>query len=151
METQLSVTEQAAFERLTKGGVNYREALVLAQMLTDVQIGAGFSPLVRGVNTVAVSGAAQTIPDPSAGKSINRVTLSVSCAFTFPAAAAGKSFILELTQGTGGSFTATWPTVRWAGGTAPTLSTAAGKIDALEFWCTDGTHWNGRVLGLDLH
>lgn len=146
----LSTAEKAAFDRLVKGGVNYKEALVLAQMLTDVQVGAGFAPLVRGVNTVATSGAAQTIPDPSAGASVNRVTLSVNCVFTFPTAAAGKSFLLELTQGTGGSFTATWPSVRWAAGTAPTLSTAAGKIDDLEFWCTDGAHWNGRVLGLDL-
>jgi hypothetical protein len=51
-----------------------------------------------------------------------------------------------LVQGTGGGFTATWPTsgvsVKWVGGTAPVLSTAAGAIDIVSFYY-NGTNYYG--------
>ncbi len=104
----------------------------------------------EAVNVVAASGAAETIPDVTVA-TINVVTLDANCTFTFPTAAAGKSFRLVLVQGGIGSFLATWPgTVDWVGGAAPTLSTAAGKVDYLQFICADGTNWAGFVTGLDL-
>ncbi len=104
----------------------------------------------EAVNTVATSGAAQTIPDVTTA-TINRITLTANCTFTFPTAGAGKSFTLVLVQGGAGSFLATWPgTAKWAGAVAPTLSTAVGKIDYLSFVCTDGTNWAGFVAGLDM-
>lgn len=56
-----------------------------------------------------------------------------------------SSFILDLTNG--GAFTVTWfAGVKWAGGTAPTL-TASGR-DVLGFFTDDGgTTWAGFVLG----
>lgn len=58
------------------------------------------------------------------------------------------SFILDLTNG--GSATITWWSgVKWAGGTAPTL-TAAGR-DVLGFFTHDGgTTWTGLMLGKDV-
>ena len=57
------------------------------------------------------------------------------------------AFTLELTNG--GSQVQTWPTsVKWAGGTAPTL-TAAG-VDILTFYTRDGgTIWRGFASALD--
>jgi hypothetical protein len=103
--------------------------------------------LVETVNTVAAAGAAQTLPDvPTA--TINRLTLTAACTVSFPTAAAGKSFTLVLAQDATGGRTVTWPgTVKWAGGTAPTLTAAAGKVDVFTFVCADGTNWLGFTAG----
>jgi hypothetical protein len=106
---------------------------------------------IERVNTVAASGAAQTIPAPTVA-TISRITLTANCTLTFPTATAGSSFTLVLVQDGTGSRTVTWPAsiMKWVGGTAPTLSTGAGKIDYLSFVCTDGTNWAGFVSGLDV-
>jgi hypothetical protein len=105
------------------------------------------APIQEAVNTVAHSGAAQTIPDV-AHETINSITLTADCALTFPAAAAGKSFLLALIQDATGGRTVTWPAVaKWAGGTAPSLTAAAGATDLISFICTDGTNWLGVVAG----
>lgn len=72
-------------------------------------------------------------------------TLTVSNA---PTTGTAQSFILDLTNG--GSATITWwANTKWAGGTAPTL-TSAGR-DVLGFFTHDGgTTWNGLVLGKDV-
>lgn len=77
-------------------------------------------------------------------------TISSTTAFTVsnvPASGTTASFILELTNG--GAFTVNWwAGVKWAGGTAPTL-TAAG-VDILGFYTHDGgTTWRGLVLAKD--
>lgn len=108
------------------------------------------APLLEKVNTVAAAGATNTIPAPSTA-TMHNVTLTANCTFTFPTATAGRSFTLALTQGGSGSYTVTWPAaVKWAGGTAPTLSTSVGKVDYLKFVCVDGATWAGRTLGLDV-
>lgn len=65
-----------------------------------------------------------------------------------PATGTAASFILEMTNG--GFATITWWSgMKWAGGTAPTL-TASGK-DILGFYTYDGgTTWNGLVLAKDV-
>jgi hypothetical protein len=91
-----------------------------------------------------------TIPAPtSAG--IHDLTLSASCTFTFPTPTPGQSFTLLIRQGSGGQLI-TWPAntiVKWDGGVAPTLSTAAAAIDILGFFCV-GTIWFGFVSGQDM-
>ena len=77
-------------------------------------------------------------------------TISGTTTFTVsnvPASGTTASFILELTNG--GSATVNWFSgVKWAGGTAPTL-TAAG-VDILGFYSHDGgTTWRGLVLAKD--
>lgn len=112
-------------------------------------LGAGSANL-EVVRTVAASGAAQTIPAPSAA-GINRITLTANCTLTFPTATAGASFTLTLVQDGTGSRTITWPgSVKWANGVAPTLSTGAGKVDRLSFLCDDGSTWAGFVSALDM-
>jgi hypothetical protein len=99
---------------------------------------------------VAASGTAQTIPDPTTGV-LNVITLTGNCTFTFPTAVQGNKIVLKLIQDGTGSRLATWPAaVKWAGATAPTLSTGAGKGDDFSFDCIDGTTWVGRTIGLDV-
>jgi hypothetical protein len=58
--------------------------------------------------------------------------------------AAGKRYTLRVLQDATGSRTITWNSAfKWAGGSAPTLTTAANATDVLEFFC-DGT----RMLGV---
>jgi hypothetical protein len=73
------------------------------------------------------------------------ITLTGICTVTMPSAVAGKSFILLLKTGAGG-YTVTWTTVKWPGGTAPTLTATASKMDILSFF-SDGTNWYGIVAG----
>ena len=80
---------------------------------------------------------------------LHRITLTASCTFTFPAAVAGKSFTVILTQDATGSRLATWPAaVVWSGGTAPTLTTTAAKRDIVSF-VSDGTSFFGFTAGLN--
>jgi len=73
------------------------------------------------------------------------ITLTGTCTITMPTATAGKSFMLLLKTGAG-SYTVTWTTVQWPGGTAPTLTATASKMDKFVF-TSDGTNWYGSVAG----
>lgn len=72
-------------------------------------------------------------------------TLTVS---NIPTSGTATSLILDLTNGGSAAIT-WWSGVKWAGGTAPTL-TAAGR-DVLGFFTHDnGTTWTGLLLGKDV-
>lgn len=69
--------------------------------------------------------------------------------FTFPTPTAGLQFTLLLNQDGTGTRLATWPaSVRWSGGTAPTLTTTASRTDVVSFLGV-GTYWLGFVGGLN--
>jgi hypothetical protein len=74
------------------------------------------------------------------------ITLTGNATITMPTATSGKSFIMYLKQDATGSRTVTWSTVKWAGGTAPTITSTASKQDILSFFA-DGTNWYGVVVG----
>ena len=102
---------------------------------------------VRETVTVANTGTAYTVANTAA--SILDLTLTGNCVLTYPAPSGGGQFTLLLKQDATGSRTVTWPsTVRWAGGTAPTLTATAGKTDVVAF-LSDGTYWLGFVGGLN--
>jgi hypothetical protein len=77
--------------------------------------------------------------------SIQNLTLTGICTITMPTATAGRSFIIYLRTGAGG-YTVTWSTVKWSGGTAPTLTATASKMDIFSFF-SDGTNWYGVTVG----
>ena len=79
--------------------------------------------------------------------SLQILTLTGNCTFTFPSVSNGKSFTLILKQDGTGSRTVTWPsTVKWPGGTAPTITSTASKLDKYIF-TSDGTNWYGSNAG----
>lgn len=60
----------------------------------------------------------------------------------------GGSLTFIITQGTGGSKTMTWgSSFKWAGGTAPTLSTPTGSIDIVSVVKPTGSTWYGFLGG----
>jgi len=95
----------------------------------------------EGVLTIGNSGTAQTISLTNG--TLQTCTLTGNCTFTMPTVSAGKSFTLILSTGAG-SFTGTFTGVKWASGTAPTITTTATRWDILTF-VSDGTYWYGSV------
>ena len=94
---------------------------------------------------VANSGATYTID--LANGTVQFITLTDDCTFTFPTATAGKSFSLFLIQDGTGSRTVTWPaSVKWPYSLDPTLTTTATKVDRFTF-TADGTNWYGASAG----
>ena len=90
------------------------------------------------VNTVAASGATETLP---ATHPAHDVTMDEDCTFTFGAPTAGHTFLLKLS----GAFTPTFPAeVVWDGGTAPTYASPS----VYGFTTLDGgTTWYGSLVG----
>lgn len=63
----------------------------------------------------------------------------------------GQKFIVDITQDSVGSRTVTWfTTIKWAGGSAPTLTTTANKRDVLGFIVTGSGTYDGFVIGQNL-
>ena len=72
-------------------------------------------------------------------------TLTANCTYTFTAPAGPCNLLLKVIQDATGSRTVTWPaSVKWAGGAAPTLTTAANAIDIVSFYY-DGTNYFGQA------
>jgi hypothetical protein len=74
------------------------------------------------------------------------ITLTGNATITMPTATSGKSFIMFLKQDGTGSRTVTWSTVKWPGGTAPTVTSTASRQDIYSFFA-DGTNWYGVNVG----
>ena len=102
-------------------------------------------------NAIGSTGGGTQDIDLTLGNSVTATVDTSTTTFTFSNPTATDEmcgFVLTLTNG--GSQTVNWPaSVKWAGGTAPTL-TAAG-VDSLVFYTVDGgTIWNGFISGADL-
>ena len=84
-------------------------------------------------------------------------TLTANCTFTMPSGSTlqpGSSLTLILTQDGTGSRTGAFTSVKWAGGTAPTLTTTASTgVDIITFTTFNGGAspvWYGFVAGADM-
>lgn len=87
--------------------------------------------------------------DMSAGNT-HKVTLGGARALAVTNVSSGQCFILHLKQDGTGSRTVTWFSgIIWAGGSAPTLTTTAGKIDSFGFQY-DGTNYYGYIIGQNI-
>ena len=114
---------------------------VAASKLTGTLALARLPVTVEKSSAVGNSGTATTLSLSSA--SVQTVTLNGNCTFTMPTATAGASLTVILTQG--GSNTATFTSVKWPSGAAPTITTGANKVDVLTF-VSDGTNWYGVAV-----
>lgn len=116
------------------------------QTLTNKTIEAG--TFTNGyTEEVATANTSTAYTIDLANGSVQVLTLTGNCTFTFPTATAGKGFILLLKQDATGSRTATWPAaVKWPAGTAPTITATASKLDKYVF-TADGSNWYGSNAG----
>lgn len=91
------------------------------------------------------SGAAKTI-DWSASP-VQRITLDASCTLTFTAPNGISDVLLHITQNGTGGYSVTWPaSVKWSGGTAPTITTTAGAVSVVRLFYDGATYWGDYTL-----
>jgi hypothetical protein len=146
----LSPTNDDVLQR--KGGAWTNRTI--AQLSTDLGISGVAARLdaLDGVASSANAGSATTLTVGNGTGTAKLLTLnSATCALTFAVSGTGiRALELVLTQDATGGRLVTWPSsVRWPGGDAPTLSTAAGAVDRLVFVTYNGgTTWYGDVIGL---
>lgn len=82
---------------------------------------------------------------------IHTVTLGGNRTLAISNEDAGQVFILRLLQDGTGSRTVTWfSTIKWAGGSAPTLTTTAGKADVFGFLVTGTDAYDGFIVGQNI-
>lgn len=96
---------------------------------------------VETVVAIGNSGTSQTLALTNG--TVQTVTMTGNCTFTMPTNVAGKSFILIAVQDGTGSRTATFTSVKFAGGVAPTLTTTASTGRDILTFVADGTNWYG--------
>ena len=111
--------------------------------------------MLKTVYTGGNTGTAVTIDE--ANGNVQTFTMTGNCTFTMPGDTglqAGSSITLILTQDGTGSRTGTFTSVKWAGGTAPTLTTTATTgVDIITFYTFDGgasATWYGFLSGADM-
>jgi hypothetical protein len=97
----------------------------------------------EGVVAIGTVTSASTLSLTNGTVQTATLTASTACTFTMPTVVAGKSFVLMLKQAaTTGNGTATFTGVKWSGGTAPTVTAAAARMDILSFFA-DSVNWYG--------
>ena len=118
-----------------------------AETLTNKTVEAG--TFTNGYTEELVSASTSTAYTVDlANGSVQYLTLTGNCTYTFPTPAAGKSFTLVQKQDGTGSRTVTWPaSVKWPAGTAPTITATASKADKFVFTAIDSSSWLGSVAG----
>jgi hypothetical protein len=123
----VSPTEGILLYNTTNNGVAYYD-------------GTNFGYLSGAAQTIAGSGG--TVNIPFASGNIVNLTLTASTTLTLSGHVVGV-YILKVIQGGSGSYTLTYPaTVKWSGGSAPTLTTTVGKTDIITLF-HDGTNFFG--------
>jgi len=153
----VTVGEQTLVGRITGGNI---VALTTTQIKTLLgyiaSLGEDTSPELTGtldasdekiqdVKTVSFtdehdngnSGTTKTI-DWSEGQK-QKITMTGNCTFTFSNPDVGN-YQIKIIQDATGSRSVTWPSIKWAGSTAPTLTTAAGSEDIVSLYY-DGSAW----------
>jgi hypothetical protein len=109
----------------------------------------------NGVVTIAVSGAAQTMPDARAQRFVD-MTLSANCTVALPAGPIpGEILTVVVRQAaSGGPYSVTWThasSIKWPGGTAnPAVSTTASTSDTFEFHCVLAGTWRAHRSWTDI-
>lgn len=106
---------------------------------------------VQGVATYTPAGGATATLDVST-KNIHSITMPAgNITIAVSNEAVGQCFLVEITQDDVGSRTVTWfTTIRWADGSAPTLTTTASKRDVFGFRVTGTDTYDGYVVGQNL-
>lgn len=92
--------------------------------------------------TISTQAIGASAIDWSTGNAFTK-TLAANTTFTFSNQTSGQTIVVRLTN-TASNYTVTWPTVRWAGGAAPTMTIGA-KSDVYTF-VYDGSNTYGSYV-----
>ena len=148
----------------TKGRVTAGSSLSNADVVTAL----GFTPLANSATAASTNAVAPnaTYTTTTGTISSNAVTLNLSNATLFeisltsnittmtisnpPASGSMTEFTIHV-KPNGTAYSITWPaSVKWPGGTTPTLTSTSGKVDIFVFRTYDaGTTWFGSTVWLN--
>ena len=95
--------------------------------------------------TPATTTVSSTAIDWSQGNSFYK-SIAANTTFTFSNAVDGQVITICILQN-GGNYTVTWPTMKWSGGTAPTMTATNGKYDVYTIYynATVGAYFGSYV------
>ena len=145
VNADISATAAIAASKISDTAVT----LTATQTLTNKTL---TTPVVTGGYDAWVSatdGATITFNLASGNK--QRVTLGGNRTLALSNVQNGHVFFLRLLQDGTGSRTVTWfSTIKWAGGTAPTLTTTANKADTFAFMQTASDEYDGFICGQNI-
>ena len=145
-----SISSAGVMTATTFAGSGASLTALPAAQVTGTMSGVNFKDVGLTTNAIgSIGGGTQDI-DLTLGNSVSGTVDTSTTTFTFSNPTASDElcvFTLVLTNG--GSQTVNFPAaVDWAGGTAPTLTTAG--VDILVFATLDGgTIWHGQTFSLD--
>lgn len=132
----------------TTGAVDTTKVVTLTatQTLTNKTL---TKPTINGYAGAYTSNSdAETVTFSMAASNMHTVTLGGNRTLAVSNVTTGQCFIINLVQDGTGSRTVTWfTTIRWAGGSAPTLTTTASKRDVFGFICTGTDTYDGFIVG----
>lgn len=132
---------------------SYSPSLSSADTLTNKTL---TKPVINGTNptgaTYAPASGAQTVAIDCASNNMHIVTGNASgtaITFTIANATNNQPFIISILQGgtTVSTIAAWFATIRWAGGTAPTLTATLNKRDTFGFIRTGANTYDGFIIG----
>jgi hypothetical protein len=105
----------------------------------------------RGSVTIQAATSGTYAIDFSSG-AMTRITLDGDITFSFVNAYDGQKHIIQIKQDGTGGHDVTWPaSVRWPGGSEPTLTTAASGINYIGFiYDNDDDKYDGTATALDM-
>lgn len=121
---------------------------IVAATNTSVNMNAG---TYNTIQTYTPSAAGTATLDLSKGN-IHHITMPAgNITIAISNGTAGQCFIVRILQDGTGSRTVTWfTTIKWAGGSAPTLTTTASKADTMGFEVTGSSTYDGFVVGQNI-
>jgi hypothetical protein len=110
------------------------------------------APIINGsTHAITTDSDGATVTFDLSASNIHNVTLAGNRTLALSNPATGKIFTVGLIQDATGSRTVTWWSgIKWPGGTIPTLTTTASKIDRFIFICTGTGAYEGYVVGQGL-
>ena len=103
------------------------------------------------VSTLTADTDGATITFDMAASNIHTVTLGGNRTLAVSNVSVGQCFMIRLQQDATWSRTVThFTTIKWAWGSAPTLTTTASKADILGFLCTSASNYDGFVVASNI-
>jgi hypothetical protein len=136
-----STTAQASLAVGTSGQLLVSDGSSAAPAWTNII--AATTTATYAIGTVTTSAAINW-----SNGSVQTMTLTTgdTCTVTFSGAISGQTIVVEVTNGSsGGTGVITWPTVKWPGGTIPTMTVGTAALDVYTF-VYNGSYYVGSAV-----
>ena len=132
--------------------VTTTEVQTLENKTADDMDGTLLKPTIKGsTQAVTTDTDGATVTFDLVASNVHQVVLGGNRTLAISNGAVGQYFAIELIQDGAGSRTVTWfTTIRWVGGTVPTLTTTLNKKDTFMFRVTGAGTYDGYIVGMNI-